>query len=150
MRTMPRRTRNRSLDCLATCLLTGLLALAMGCSGEETATETKAATTKPAAPESPAPNEAPEPAEQSPADLAARGRSVYMSNCIACHSPNPAMDGALGPAVAGSSYELIETRVMRGEYPPGYTPKRESRVMIPLPHLEPDLDALTAFLAVGS
>lgn len=57
------------------------------------------------------------------------------------------MDGALGPAVMGSSRELLEARVVRGEYPAGYTPKRESRVMIALPHLEPELDALAAFLS---
>jgi mono/diheme cytochrome c family protein len=69
-----------------------------------------------------------------------------MANCIACHSQNPAMDGALGPAVAGSSYELIEARVMRAEYPPGYTPKRDSRVMIALPHLKDQIGALAAYL----
>lgn len=70
-----------------------------------------------------------------------------MSNCIACHSQVPAQDGALGPAVSGSSYELLEARVLRAEYPEGYTPKRESRVMIALPHLAQDIDALTAYLA---
>jgi mono/diheme cytochrome c family protein len=62
-----------------------------------------------------------------------------MANCIACHSMNPAQDGALGPAVAGASLALLEARVLRGEYPEGYVPKRPSRVMIPLPHLEPQL-----------
>ena len=33
-------------------------------------------------------------------------------------------DGSVGPAVAGASRELIEAKVLRGEYPPGYTPKR--------------------------
>jgi len=59
---------------------------------------------------------------------------------------DPRQDGALGPAVAGASYELIEARVMRGEYPEGYEPKRPSRVMIPLPHLERQLPELAAYL----
>ncbi|MBB83009.1 MAG: cytochrome C [Deltaproteobacteria bacterium] len=59
---------------------------------------------------------------------------------------NPAIDGALGPAVAGSSLELLEARVMRGEYPPGYEPKRGSRVMIALPHLAPRIPELAAYL----
>lgn len=100
----------------------------------------------PAAAKTPAAPAAVEPAAESPADLAKRGRSVYMSNCIACHNPDPSQDGALGPAVTGSSQELIEARVIRAEYPPGYTPKRDSRAMIPLPHLQNDIEALTAFL----
>lgn len=80
------------------------------------------------------------------ADLVSRGERIYNVNCIACHHRDPSQDGGLGPPVAGSSRELIEARVMRGEYPPGYTPKADTRLMIPLPHLEPELDALAAFL----
>ena len=83
---------------------------------------------------------------RTPEALAAAGRSVYNANCIACHAMDPTQDGALGPAVAGSSLELLETRVLRGEYPPGYVPKRPSRVMVPLPHLEPRLPELAAYL----
>lgn len=97
--------------------------------------EKPAASPKPATPE-----------KADPAALAQRGRSVYMANCIACHNQNPAQDGALGPAVAGSSRALIEARVMRAEYPEGYTPKRDSKVMIALPHLANELDALAAYL----
>ena len=79
--------------------------------------------------------------------LVARGRSVYLSNCTACHATNPAQPGAVGPAVAGSSRELLAAKVLRNEYPPGYTPKRETAAMAPLPHLEGDIDALAAFLA---
>jgi mono/diheme cytochrome c family protein len=82
-----------------------------------------------------------------PAALVARGKTVYMTNCIICHNLVPTLDGALGPAIAGSSRELVEARVMRVEYPEGYTPKRETRVMVALPHLERELDALAAFLA---
>jgi hypothetical protein len=60
---------------------------------------------------------------------------------------NPAQDGALGPAVAGASMELLEARILRGEYPEGYTPKRPSKIMVPLPHLEPKLPELAAYLA---
>ncbi|MBW2425693.1 MAG: cytochrome c [Deltaproteobacteria bacterium] len=79
-------------------------------------------------------------------DLIAAGRSVYNANCIACHAMDPSRDGALGPAVAGSSYELLEARIVRGVYPEGYTPKRESRVMVALPHLESRLGELAAYL----
>ncbi|MEZ4334515.1 MAG: cytochrome c [Myxococcota bacterium] len=83
---------------------------------------------------------------RSEAELAAAGRSVYNANCIACHAMDPRQDGALGPAVAGSSLDLIEARVMRAEYPQGYTPKRATRVMVPMPHLKDRLPELAAYL----
>jgi len=82
-----------------------------------------------------------------PTALADRGRAVYTANCIACHNPDPSLEGGIGPAIAGSTLELIEARVMRNEYPEGYEPKRETKAMIPLPFLEKDLPALAAFLA---
>ncbi len=80
-------------------------------------------------------------------ESAQRGRAVYIANCAACHAADPNLDGALGPAVAGSSLELLEARVLHAEYPPGYTPKRTSGQMVALPHLAGDLDALHAYLA---
>ena len=79
--------------------------------------------------------------------LAKRGKAVYQTNCIACHNVNPAVDGAVGPALAGSSLELLQAKVLRNEYPPGYTPKRDTGAMVPLPHLEKELPALAAYLA---
>jgi mono/diheme cytochrome c family protein len=81
-----------------------------------------------------------------PVSLASRGQSVYMSNCMACHNSDPKSDGPLGPAISGSSRELIEARVLRAEYPKGYTPKRTSRTMVALPHLKDDIESLHAFL----
>ncbi len=81
--------------------------------------------------------------------LAKRGKAVYQANCIACHSIDPSQDGGVGPALAGSSLELLQAKVLRNEYPPGYTPKRTTGNMIALPHLEPELPALAAYLAAG-
>jgi mono/diheme cytochrome c family protein len=82
-----------------------------------------------------------------PADpLVERGRSVYVQQCTACHSPDPAQTGAVGPAVKGSSRELLEARILRAEYPAGYTPKRTTTTMVALPQLAGDIDALAAFL----
>jgi mono/diheme cytochrome c family protein len=111
------------------------------------ATPEKPQAAAPSAPAKPETKPAAEPAAASPAELAQRGRQVYMANCIACHNQDPSVDGALGPAVAGSSRELVEARVLRAEYPEGYTPKRPSKVMIALPHLSGEIDALTAYLA---
>ena len=80
-------------------------------------------------------------------DASLRGRTVYRTACTTCHHPDPSKDGSLGPAVLGSSKELLEARVLRAEYPPGYAPKRTSTAMMPLPHLSADIDALAAFLA---
>jgi mono/diheme cytochrome c family protein len=100
----------------------------------------------------PAPTLRPSQAEpaaepRDPAKLAARGKAVYGQVCIACHALDPTAPGAIGPPVAGSSLELLRAKVLHGEYPPGYAPKRDTRNMIPLPHLEPDLPALEAYLA---
>ena len=85
-----------------------------------------------------------------PALLAKRGSAIYVANCQACHHPDPALDGGIGPAIAGSSAALIESRVLRAQYPEGYIPKRDTTLMIALPHLAPDLDALMAFLGTKS
>jgi mono/diheme cytochrome c family protein len=79
-------------------------------------------------------------------DLAQHGRTVYQANCIACHNNDPRKPGAIGPEIAGSSAVLIESRVMRTEYPPGYTPKRQTKQMTPLPQLKNDIPALSAYL----
>lgn len=77
---------------------------------------------------------------------AERGRRVYLAQCTSCHSTDPASNGPLGPAVKGSSLELLEARLLRGAYPPGYTPKRPTAVMPPMPAVAPRLPDLAAYL----
>ena len=122
--------------------------MASGCSDElsgEGASPAAAPAPSIVEPESPLP---PEPVAdtRSPMELVEAGRGTYNANCIACHSMDPKQDGALGPAVAGASPELIEARVMRAAYPAGYLPKRETKVMVPLPHLKAKLPELMAYL----
>jgi len=78
--------------------------------------------------------------------LVKRGKVVYQTNCTSCHSRDPAQAGPLGPPVAGSSLELLTAKVLRNEYPPGYTPKRDTKAMVALVHLEPELPAVAAYL----
>lgn len=78
--------------------------------------------------------------------LVDQGRRIYLTACIACHSPDPKKDGAIGPAVYGSSLELLEARILHATYPPGYTPKRNTKAMAALPHLKDQLPALEAYL----
>jgi len=79
-------------------------------------------------------------------EAAQRGKAVYNGVCIACHNADPALDGSLGPANAHASRALVESKVLRGEYPPGYAPKRPSRAMPAFPHLADKVDDLTAWL----
>ena len=79
-------------------------------------------------------------------DAASRGKQVYLAECIACHHSDPAKDGPLGPPVKGSSQKLLEAKVLRGAYPPGYTPKRATALMPPIPKLAPQIANLAAFL----
>lgn len=81
--------------------------------------------------------------EESPVE---RGRRAYLANCIACHNIDPAKEGTLGPDIAGSSLALVEARVMRAQYPPGYTPKRGSSLMPAQPFLKNDMPDLAAYL----
>ena len=84
------------------------------------------------------------------AALAARGAVIYDINCTACHAREPGQKGPVGPPIAGASLELLQHKVLRNEYPPGYVPKRDTRAMVPLAHLEKDLPALHAFLQASA
>lgn len=79
-------------------------------------------------------------------ELAQKGERIYLNVCIACHNANPALDGAVGPANAGASLELLEAKLLRGEYPPGYTPKRAGGAMPRFEYLKDDIPALHAYL----
>ncbi len=78
-----------------------------------------------------------------------RGAVIYRTNCVSCHNRNPSLPGPLGPAIAGSSRSLIQARVLRGTYPPGYHPQRNSHTMRALPWLDGHIDDLTAYLAAA-
>lgn len=77
---------------------------------------------------------------------AERGRTVYNSQCTACHNFDPAQPGAVGPEIKGSSRALVEAKVLKGTYPPGYKPKRPTSVMPPQPQVAGDVPALAAYL----
>jgi len=76
----------------------------------------------------------------------ARGRAVYQSVCTACHAPDPALAGAVGPALRGSSRALLEAKVLHGAYPAGYAPKRDTNAMPTQPQVAGSLDDLAAYL----
>src|SRR5437762_9629732 len=75
-----------------------------------------------------------------------RGRAVYAANCVACHNADPSKDGPIGPAIKGSSKELLEGRVLRTEYPPNYKPKRNTKIMPQFPFLKTEIPYLARYL----
>lgn len=75
-----------------------------------------------------------------------RGRAAYVANCVACHNNDPSKDGPIGPALQGSSRELLEARVLSTSYPAGYKPKRPTKVMPQFPFLKNEIPYLAAYL----
>ena len=85
--------------------------------------------------------------EESGDPAVARGEKIYRNICVVCHNADPSLAGPLGPAIAGLSRQLLEAKLLRGEYPAGYKPKRGSEQMPRFEYLEPNLDDIAAFLA---
>lgn len=79
-------------------------------------------------------------------EMIEKGRHAFQMNCLSCHGHDPKVDGPVGPAIAGSSLELITKRVMEVKYPDGYKPKRTTSLMVALPHLKNDIPYLFEYL----
>jgi mono/diheme cytochrome c family protein len=83
-------------------------------------------------------------------DLAAKGKVIYNQSCTVCHNMNPKKDGVLGPALSGSSFELLKHKVTQNSYPAGYTPKRKTNMMTLTPNMkkmtDKELNALVEYL----
>jgi mono/diheme cytochrome c family protein len=77
----------------------------------------------------------------------ARGELIYRNICVVCHNADPGQEGTLGPVIVQATRALLEAKVLRGEYPAGYTPARDTRQMPQFQYLEPNLDDIEAFLA---
>lgn len=84
---------------------------------------------------------------KNPSQAALRGEQTFALGCASCHNfKDPFSRGMQGPAIARSSRELLEARIMRAEYPPGYTPKQAGNTMAKLPQYKDRIDNLHAFL----
>ena len=75
-----------------------------------------------------------------------KGKLTYISRCIACHNSDPRKPGSVGPEVWGSSQELLKMRIIYGKYPVDYKPKRTSQMMVAMPDLANDIEALYVYL----
>ena len=79
-----------------------------------------------------------------------KGKRLYLSNCIQCHNKDPNLKGSLGPELVDAPLEIVYAKVMTGVYPaklpPGFVPKRSSKVMRKIPKLEKDIPAIHAWI----
>ena len=75
-----------------------------------------------------------------------KGRMVYFANCVSCHNNNPKKPGSIGPEVYGVSIDVLTEKIVSGKYPENYRPKRTSKIMPSMPHLNKEILNLHAFI----
>ena len=75
-----------------------------------------------------------------------KGRMVYFANCVSCHNNNPKKPGSIGPEVFGVSIDVLTQKIVSGKYPENYIPKRTSKIMPSMPHLNKEISNLHAFI----
>ena len=75
-----------------------------------------------------------------------KGRTVYFANCVSCHNNNPKKPGSIGPEVYGVSIDVLTQKIVSGKYPENYRPKRPSKIMPSMPHLNKEISNLHAFI----
>ena len=75
-----------------------------------------------------------------------KGRMVYFANCVSCHNNNPKKPGSIGPEVYGVSIDVLTQKIVSGKYPENYRPKRTSKIMPSMPHLNKEISNLNAFI----
>lgn len=79
-----------------------------------------------------------------------KGRRAYFSVCIQCHNKDPNVKGSMGPELIDAPFELMKHKVKTGRYPdklpPGFVPKRKTKLMRPLPNLEKDVPVIYAWI----
>lgn len=75
-----------------------------------------------------------------------QGKKAYLSNCISCHNKDPNLKGSLGPEVTNVPIEVFKHKILTGRYPiplpSGFSPRRNSKVMRPIPRVEKDIEAI--------
>ena len=75
-----------------------------------------------------------------------KGRMVYYANCVSCHNNNPKKPGSIGPEVYGLSLDVLTQKIVSGKYPEYYKPKRTSKIMPSMPHLNKEISNLHVFI----
>ena len=75
-----------------------------------------------------------------------KGRMAYFANCVSCHNNNPKKPGSIGPEVYGVSIDVLTQKIVSGKYPENYRPKRTSKIMPSMPHLNKEILNLHTFI----
>ena len=75
-----------------------------------------------------------------------KGRMVYYANCVSCHNNNPKKPGSIGPEVYGVTIDVLTQKIVYGKYPENYRPKRSSKIMPSMPHLNKEISNLHVFI----
>ena len=75
-----------------------------------------------------------------------KGRTVYFANCVSCHNNNPKKPGSIGPVVYGVPMDVLTQKIVSGKYPENYRPKRTSKIMPLMTHLNSEISNLYAFI----
>ena len=75
-----------------------------------------------------------------------KGRMVYYANCVSCHNNSPKKVGSIGPVVYGVPLDVLTEKIVSGKYPENYRPKRTSKIMPLMPHLNSEISNLYAFI----
>ena len=75
-----------------------------------------------------------------------KGRTVYFANCVSCHNNNPKKPGSIGPVVYGVPIDVLTQKIVSGKYSENYRPKRTSKIMPLMLHLNSEISNLYAFI----
>lgn len=79
-----------------------------------------------------------------------KGRRAYISVCIQCHNKDPNLKGSIGPELVDAPFEVMQHKVKTGRYPdilpPGFVPKRKTKLMRPLPNYVKDVQAIYTWI----
>ena len=75
-----------------------------------------------------------------------KGRMIYFANCVSCHNNNPKKPGSIGPVVYGVPIDVLTQKIISGKYPENYNPKRTSKIMPLMLHLNNEISNLNSFI----
>ena len=74
------------------------------------------------------------------------GKRIYLATCTKCHNLNPTKPGAIGPELYTTPLDVFRSKVPKGTYPSGYTPKRKTKIMPRFPHLTDKVDFIYNYI----
>lgn len=87
--------------------------------------------------------------EENPVDIA-KGKEIYLSQCIKCHNKDPNVKGAIGPEMVDAPLSVMQAKVFTGRYPDvlpeGFVPKRKTKQMTKLPQYIKDVPSIHAYV----